>query len=231
MNFCCFDIETKSRDGAETLIPTPIADGRLTDPFKMAADVAKKYAALVDKLALDENGNAIVCIGIQTELMHEPAVFAVNNAIDERGILNLFWDSARGRTLVGYCSRTFDLRTIIQRSRYLQVDMRLNWRDLLAPYGRSRHHIDLFDELTMDSGRGNDGVIPRKLDTFCQTFAVDAPLDETRGSDVAALLKAGDLAAVVKHCESDVRKTVALAIRLGIIPAQTIAQPDAEMAF
>jgi hypothetical protein len=212
----CFDIETSGRTDVAHLIPEPEADKRLSDPVKIAADIERKRSALIERLPLDENGNRIVFMGYQTDMHDAPAVMGGENA-DERHMLENFWQYANGRTLIGYYSRLFDLRTIIQRSRILHVK-HPNWRDLTAPYGRSKRHIDLFDEATMDATR-SDGVIPRRLGSFCHTFGVDVPSDETDGALVAELLKAGNYEAVRKHCEIDVIKTVALARRLGIIPA------------
>lgn len=216
MNWIAFDIETAAReDDVSPLIPDPSPDGRLTDPVKMVADVAKKRKALLEKLPLDENGNTIVCLGYQLECWDAPEVLSI--PAGERFMIESFLAQAKGRTLIGYCSRLFDLRTIIQRSRYLGIP-HPPWRDLLAPYGRAKRHIDLFDELTLDGGR-NDGVVPKRLGTFCTGFGLDVPHDDSDGSQVAALLRAGDIAAVRRHCEIDVMKTVALARRLGIIQA------------
>jgi hypothetical protein len=215
MRWCCFDIETAARTDVAHLIPEPEADKRLSDPVKIAADLDRKRSALADRLPLDENGNQIVCIGIQTESMPAPIVLLAAET-GERLVLVGLWEWAKGRTLIGYYSRLFDLRTVVQRSRILQVP-HPHWRDLMAPYGRSKRHVDLFDEASMDSTR-SDGVIPKRLGTYCATFGLDVPSDPSDGSQVAALLKAGDIDAVRKHCEIDVIKTVALARRLGVIP-------------
>lgn len=216
MQFICFDIETAGREAdVSPFIPDPSPDGRLTDPVKVVADVAKKRKALIEKLPLDENGNTVVCLGYQLESWDSPEVLSI--PADERFMLETFWQAAKGRTLIGYYSRQFDLRTIIQRSRYLGV-AHPSWRDLMAPYGRAKRHVDLFDELTLDGGR-SDGVVPKRLGTFCKGFGLDVPADETDGSQVAALLQAGNLEAVRQHCAIDVVKTVALARRLGVIPA------------
>lgn len=233
LGWMAFDIETMARADVEHLIQAPDIDlapepdKRLTDPVKIIADVEKKRTANIAKaaqkraddlarLALDVNGCAIAAIGMLTEALDRPAVIALPE--DERFMLETFWARAKGRTLVGYYSRQFDLPVIIQRSRYLGV-AHPTWRDLTAPYGRASRCVDLFDELTFDSAR-HDGVIPRNIGTFCELFGLGVPKDDTTGADVAALIAAGDYAAVRKHCEVDVVKTFALAQRLGVIRLQ-----------
>jgi predicted PolB exonuclease-like 3'-5' exonuclease len=128
-----------------------------------------------------------------------------------------FWSRAKSRRLVGYYSRMFDLPVLLQRSRMHGIAIP-DWRNLLAPYGRARGHVDLFDELSFD-GKRDDGVIPRRLLTYCKLFGIDVPEDDSKGSDIATLVKAGDYDAIRQHCSRDVERTVALARRLGVIPA------------
>jgi predicted PolB exonuclease-like 3'-5' exonuclease len=210
-----FDIETAGREDVSGYIPEPQADKRLSDPVKVKADLEKKRAESVDRLPLDPNGCRIVSVGWQVEGWDSPEV--LSEPAGEQFMLETFWKHAKGRRLVGYYSRLFDLPVILQRSRLLGVSIP-DWRNLLAPYGRARGHVDLFDELTFDNGRA-DGVIPRKLTTFCKQFGIDIPEDDSAGSDMAALVKAGDWEAIRQHCSRDVERTVALARRLGIVPA------------
>jgi predicted PolB exonuclease-like 3'-5' exonuclease len=233
VKWIAFDIETSGRDDVAHLLPEPEADKRLSDPVKVAADLEKKRAVQSSGLSLDANGCSVAAIGWQIESATGPTVLVASPNELEAYMLEAFWLSAKGRTLIGYRSRTFDLPILIQRSRYLGVSVPGSWRDLLAPYGRAKRHIDLFDELTFDNSR-QDGVIPRRLGTFCKLFNLDVPHDDTSGADVAALLKAENYEAVRKHCEIDVIKTVALAQRLGVVPnmAAVSVQPmQVESAF
>jgi predicted PolB exonuclease-like 3'-5' exonuclease len=137
--------------------------------------------------------------------------------VAEFTMLSEFWRWAKGRRLVGYYSRMFDLPVLLQRSRMHGIAIP-DWRNLLAPYGRARGHVDLFDELSFD-GKRDDGVIPRRLLTFSKLFGIDVPDDDSKGSDIATLVKAGDYDAIRRHCSRDVERTVALARKLGVIPA------------
>jgi hypothetical protein len=215
VRWMAFDIETAGRGDVSELIPEPQADKRLTDPAKVKADLEKKQAEAVSRLSLDPNGCDIVAIGWQIEGWDAPETLSV--PADQAFMLQTFWKHAKGRRLVGFYSRQFDLPVILQRSRYLGIQIP-DWRSLLAPYGRARGHVDVFDELTFDNSRA-DGVVPRKLTTFCKQFGVDISEDDCDGSDIAALVAAGDWEAVRQHCARDVERTVALARRLGIVPA------------
>lgn len=214
MAWIAFDIETHGRDDVADLIPMPSPDGRLTDPVKKAADVERKRAEQLAKLAVDANGCTVVAIGYQTSEMDEPETVSI--PAQEDFMVRRFFAEAKGRTLVGYCSRRFDLLVLFQRARFLNISSGLRWRDVLQPYGRSRGHIDLYDELTFDGGR-DDSVVPRKLTTFCKLFGLDIPDDDAKGGDIAALVKAGDYEAIREHCKRDVMRTVGLASRLGLI--------------
>jgi hypothetical protein len=163
-HYICFDLETAAREDVSQYIPEPEADKRLTDPGKIAADLSKKREASISRLSLDMNGCVIVAIGYQTELMDAPKVLLG----DERAMLGALWAAAKGRTIIGYRSRTFE--------------------------------------------------IPRKLTTFCGLFDLDIPSDDSKGSDIAALVKAGDWGAIEQHCSRDVQRTMGIARSLGIVP-------------
>jgi hypothetical protein len=221
------DIETVDRDDVHGLIPEPEPDKRLSDPAKVAADLERKRAELIRKLSLDMNGCRIVALGWQTERDAEPVVYTPSETLPEGAMIwGGFWQAAKGRTLIGFRSRTFDLPVILQRSRLLGVPIP-SWRDLLAPFGRSKRHVDLYDELTFD-GIQKDYVIRRSLQIHGvpQLFDTGIPKDDHDGKDIAALVAAGDYAAVMQHCSRDVQRTVALARRLGIIPAAAKSQPE-----
>jgi hypothetical protein len=218
-----FDLETDKRDEAITLVPEPEVDKRLSDPAKIAADLERKRAESIRRLSLDMNGCRIVALGYQDETITEPSVM-IEDGYQERSMLANFWQWSKGHTLIGFRSRTFDLPIILQRSRLLGVPVP-PWRDLLAPYGRSKRHIDLYDEATFD-GIQRDNVIPRRLQTHGEPamFNTGIPHDDCDGADIAALVAAGDYVSIGLHCTRDVARTVALARALRIIPAAQAAE-------
>jgi uncharacterized protein YprB with RNaseH-like and TPR domain len=219
-HWICIDIETCPRDDADRWLGAITPDGRLTDPVKIEADLAKKQAAQREKCALDWNCSRIVVLGYQTEEMAEPKVL---NCVDtpEEHMLNMAWfnRSERTRTIVSFNGIRFDVPTLVQRSRYLGVQ---------APHLSLRkwdnaHIRDLYMELTFDDAPCAH-VMERSLDNFSRQFGIDIE-DDVDGADVPKLWAAGDYDRVVEHCRLDIKKTVALARAIGaILPAAEVAE-------
>ena len=215
----CFDLECVGREDVETFIPAPEAAKNLKDPEKIAADLAQKAQEQREKLSLDWNLNRIVAMGWQTEDESEPAITLAGVEFSERAILGAFWREARGRRLIGFRARTFDVPVLIQRSRLLGVPHRsVN----LARFGRG-DVTDLSDLLTFDD-QPCTYVMRRTLTNFCRLFGVETPEDPVEGKDIAELVKSGDWEAVRNHVRVDVLKTVGLARRLGVVPQVEIAE-------
>jgi hypothetical protein len=196
--------------------------GNLKDPAKIAeslaqrkADATAEHAAKLTRAALDWNLSRIVAIGwsIGAEIIVMPCA----DEFEERGALEAFWKDAKGRELLGFACRTFDAPTLIQRSRLLKVEHRpLN----LARYGKGSI-IDLREILTFDDAR-YEAIMPRSLKMFAKRF--DIPVDDAvSGSDVPALIAAGEWEAVIGHVTSDVRLTMALARRIGVLEPETVS--------
>jgi hypothetical protein len=216
--FLAFDLETYRREDVAHLIPEPEAAKNLRDPEKIEADLARKRQELHANLSLDPNGCRIVALGYQSESMLEPEVIVIQDVQQEPLALKPFWQMTTDRRLVGFRSRSFDLPVLFQRSRYGRVStMPRDWRAWLAPYGRTRLHVDLHDEATFDGIR-SESSIPRSLTSFCSLFGVDVPTDDGQGCDMAALVEAEDWEAVRLHCYRDVQRTVGLARALDVIP-------------
>ncbi len=127
----------------------------------------------------------------------------------ELSALTSFWKAAARGRLFGFCARTFDVPTLIQRSRYLEVPHPLI---SLARYGKG-DVIDLRDVLMFDNARCG-AVMPRSLSAFCRRFGIDVE-DALTGADIAAV-REGRWADVVSHVRADVLKTARLAARLGL---------------
>ena len=126
------------------------------------------------------------------------------------------WKDAKGREILGFAARTFDVPTLIQRSRLLGVEHRaIN----LARYGKG-HVIDLREILTFDDAR-YEAIMPRSLKMFCKRFGIPCD-DGVNGADVPALIQDGNWDAVISHVTSDVRLTMALARRIGVLEAEQV---------
>jgi predicted PolB exonuclease-like 3'-5' exonuclease len=205
------DIETTALPNAADYLEPIVAAKNLKDPEKVAADIAQRTAERESKLGLDWNVGRIVALGwwTRTAATFLPCL----NEEAERRAIEAFWDASEHRTIVGFCCKTFDLRYLIQRSRYLDI----RYPDLdLGRYGRKSAIVDLYQELTFNEGTYDQGAMKRTLKAFCRRFGIPVN-DLIDGKDVPALVEAGDWEAVVAHLQADVEATVALAQRLGVV--------------
>jgi hypothetical protein len=216
-----FDIETYALDDAATHVEPPDlgtcrAPSNWKDPEKIAADVERQrreleaeYQAKLERCALDWNLNRIVALGYWLEGDAEIQVQTFPTEAAERDALDAFWIVAKGKRLVGFYARSFDVPTLIQRSRYLSVP---HPSISLARFDRG-DVIDLRDILTFDDAR-YDAIMPRSLTAFCRRFGIDVA-DPLTGADIAEAVKLGRWGDVASHVRADVLKTKLLAERLG----------------
>lgn len=225
MSSIIVDIETYAHELATEFIPPPDLDaieprGGLKDPVKIAASIAEKKAEALDayqtalsRAALDWNVSRIVALGWQL-IGCEPVCRLCHDEDEERDALVAFWRASSQQQLIGFCARTFDLPTLIQRSRLLGISPN---HVSLGRYGRG-DVIDLFDMLTFDDPRRSAAVMPQNLKAFARRFGIPY-LDPCVGKDVAGMVKDGDWEGVRAHCLSDIDITRALAIKLRVIRA------------
>jgi hypothetical protein len=188
----------------------------LKDPLKISEDIAKRrheaaaaYEESLSRAALDWNLSRIVALA-----WFDGDVTTVKPCPDEeteRAALVEFWRTLGNRALVGFAARTFDAPTLIQRSRLLNV---VHQEVNLARFGRGSV-IDIRDVLTFDDAR-YEAVMPRSLKTFCRRFGiqVDDPID---GKQIPQLVAEGNWDAVMAHITSDVKLTVQLGQRIGVL--------------
>jgi hypothetical protein len=223
--FTIVDLETSAHPDAALYIVPPDLDAikapsNYKDEAKIAEYIAKaqreaqaEYEAKVDRCALDWNLSRIVALGLHNVGDSGPQVLVCKNEKDEKAALAAFWLASRGRRLVGFCSRTFDLPTLIQRSRYLGV----RHPDLsLAKFGRG-DVTDLREILTFDDAR-YEAIMSRSLDAFCKRFGI-VVTDDWTGADVPTLIKEGNWQGVEAHCRADLERTRLLAERVGVLQA------------
>jgi hypothetical protein len=211
------DIETCGLPNAADYLEPVVPDARLKDPEKIKADIADKEQARLQKLALDWNVGRVAAIGWWTERggLQTRATWDENF---EASALMEFWAAAKQRTIVGFNIKGFDLRFLIQRSRYLGVTYPI--LDL-GKYSR-KGIVDLYLDLTFNDGTYDQGAMRRTLHAFCRRFGIHVN-DSLKGSDVPALVEAGEWDQVLAHVTSDVQLTVALAQRLGVVKASEVA--------
>lgn len=216
MSLLFVDLETIAHPCASEFVDAPdlsviTAAKNLKDQAKIEEDIRKRqreateeYETKLSRASLDFNVNRIVAAGWALDA-DEPTVRLCADEEDERAMLKDFWRDLRVPQLAGFCARTFDAPTLIQRSRLLGVSYpNVN----LARFGRG-DVVDLRDILTFDDMR-YEAVMPRSLKAFCRRFGIPVS-DPVDGKDVSQLITEGNWEAVADHCRSDVKLTQALA--------------------
>lgn len=211
-----FDIETAGLPNAADFLEPVQPDKRLTDPVKIAADIAAKTAEREAKCSLDWNVGRIVAMGWWTEKAGTTAMICEDEQA-EAFALDTFWKIARQRTLVGFAIKQFDLRFMVQRSRLLEVPYPM--LDF-GKYSRKGIH-DLYLDLTFNDGTYDQGAMRRTLKAFAKRFGIPVN-DAINGADVPALVAAGEWDQVIAHVTSDVEITLALARKLGAVSASAM---------
>lgn len=222
MSYIICDIETIGHPRAAEFVPMPDLSGiaaakNLKDPAKIAENLKERrdaaqaeYQAQLDRAALDWNLSRIVAIGWQIDDGDIESV-TCQDEDEEAAAIQRFWSMASSRTLIGFCSRTFDAPTLIQRSRLLGLK---HQPISIGRYGRG-NVVDLRDVLTFEDAR-YEAIMPRSLKAFAKRFGIPVD-DQVDGKHIAELVKVGDWEAVRAHVESDVRLTAQLAARLGYL--------------
>jgi hypothetical protein len=224
------DIETCAHGcAAEYLEPLNLDGikpaGNLKDPIKIELDIAKRkadaiaeYGEKLSRAALDWNLSRIVALAWSTDGGETIVVKPCANEAEEAMALLAFWKDAEHRQIMGFAARTFDVPTLIQRSRLLDIKHRMV---NLARFGKGSV-IDLREILTFDDAR-YEAIMPRSLKMFCKRFGleVDDPID---GKDIAQLMAEGNWDGIISHVTSDVRLTAKLAQRIGVlqVPAKAV---------
>jgi hypothetical protein len=205
------DIETCGLPNAADFLEPVQAAKNLKDPEKIKADIESRTAERLERLALDWNVGRIAAVAWWTEQTGTD-VRLCRDEDDEAAALTDFWEASRHRTLVGFNLKGFDLRFMVQRSRYLRVP-----HPILDFSKYSRKGVtDLFIDLTFGDGTYDQGAMRRTLKAFCKRFGIACD-DAINGSEIPALVAAGQWDQVAAHAKADVELTVALAHRLGVI--------------
>lgn len=208
------DVETAGLPNAADFLEPVTPDSRLKDPEKIKADITEKEQARLQKVALDWNVGRIAALAWWTEASGVK-VHTCDSDAEEEAILRTFWLESKHRTIVGFNVKGFDLRFMVQRSRYLGITYpQLDF----SKYSR-KGIVDLYLDLTFGDGTYDSGCMRRTLKQFCKRFGIPIN-DEIDGKDIPALVAAGEWEKVAAHVTADVVSTVALARRLGVIQAQ-----------
>jgi hypothetical protein len=218
--FCLLDLECVAAPDAEQWLSPAEPDKRLTDPTKIAADIAKKRAEQIARAALDADLCMIVCFAWQTESDREPQTILAEDTTAETRALNHIWGIVSlTRPMAGYGLIWYDLGVLVRRSQLLGV-LVPSW---VYKQGKYRHEgvIELSDYLTLngviDQQRG------RGLDYHCRRLGIQVE-DAITGKDIGALWAEGRIEQIRQHCRSDLVRIRGLAERLGVIQPALVEQ-------
>jgi len=210
------DLETVGLPNAADFLEPVQAAKNLRDPEKIRADIEQRTIERDAKVALDWNVGRIACLGWWTE-EHGTVVLPCQDEAHEGAAIGLFWQESKHRTIVGFNIAGFDLRYLIQRSRYLGLQYpRLD----LGKYAK-QGVTDLFLDLTFRDGHYDSGAMRRTLKAFARRFGIPVT-DDIDGKDIEALIAAAEWDQVTAHCRSDVELTVALARKLGVVQPEAV---------
>ena len=199
-------------------------DSRLKDPEK----IAEAKAAALAKVAVDIDLLRVVAVGAYASDLG--ALVWTAGEMDEAAMLTAAWAQYTrvvidaGGAFVTHNGIGFDVPALIRRSQYLGIDYP---RGLDLNKYRPGAHIDLQNELSFN------GAKPfRSLSFYCRRFGIAADIpDDSSGADMGAMVEAGDWGGVHAHCLADIRRTQALAQRLGYLCAPVPAHAGDEVAF
>lgn len=199
-----FDIETAPIEGAAEYVEDVQAPANYKDPEKIAAYVAEKRADAVASCGLDVDLCRVVAIGYQVE--GDAPVALTAEDLSEAAMLRAFWTVAERRHVVGFNVLNFDLPVLIRRAQYLGEPV----PELQIDKFKHPRVTDLQMVLSFNGVKRL-----RSLSFYVKRFGLDVPADPIDGSEIAALVAAGQWAAVRHHVATDIVKTAALAARLG----------------
>jgi predicted PolB exonuclease-like 3'-5' exonuclease len=208
-----FDIETAPLTDAAVYIEPADAPANYKDPVKIAAAIAEKNAEALSKCGLDVDLCRVVAIGWQREDEDAPKADMARDDENEAQILADFWRTVGDRHIVGFNCLAFDLPVLLRRSLYLGV------RAPRLQIDRFKHpHVtDLSDELSY-GGK----LRLRSLSFYCKRFGISVP-DTMTGADIGQAVAEGRWDDVRAHVVADIKKTAALANKLGFFSQPALA--------
>ena len=212
MRVVYLDTESAPLPDAEAMLPEFTYNKGTKDEGLRQEQIAEKRATALAKAALDPDLCRIVALGSWWDYEPEPALVLCHDESQEAAALAEFWETYRtirhehpytvivGSNLLGH-----DLPIMVRRSLYLRVEVPMLER------GKYRHRdvIDLKSLLCDD-----EWLAWRSLDYYVRRFGCDVPHDPIDGSQIPALVAAGDWLAVHNHLRIDLLKVRALAQRV-----------------
>jgi len=174
-------------------VPTEFAPA----PFHRVVAVAMVYWNGADEVELES-----LVLGGATRLGAPLA--------DESALLTAFWRIGRGKQLLSYNGKRFDLPVLLYRSLPYPLDCGWYLEEKKPAYEQYRHpqslrQLDVFEQLS-------GGLSPGRLGDLLQTVGLPGK-QGTAGKDVEDLWSQRALGAIGDYCLSDAAQTFLLALR------------------
>jgi predicted PolB exonuclease-like 3'-5' exonuclease len=207
------DLETVGIDTASDYLEPIEAPSNYKNPEAIEKYIKDATAKALDRCALDVDLCRIVALGHGEADWNSDHVIICRDEETEAAALESLAKQITNvagvvQTLISFNGFGYDLPVLMRRAQYLGVTFPLLNLDR---YRTS--HIDLMQKLTF-----NGAIKAHSLKFYCSRFGLPVE-DNIDGSQIAALVKAGDWAAVESHCRSDLKLTRFLAQKLRLIPA------------
>lgn len=199
------DIETVASPEVASILDPVKAPAHYKDPFKIKMYEIDKLSERIATASLEPDLCEVVAVGCDVGYGEPEAMTRAD--MDEKELLEFFWERVGNRPVVGFNILAFDLPVIIRRSQLLNIPCPvMNLDRYRTP------HVDLLQRLSF-----NGAITYRSLKFYTRRFALDVPDDPYVGADMARLVAEGDWEAIRAHVLTDVAATKALAMRLGFL--------------
>ena len=201
MNILAIDIETMPNPDMISKLPEVVADSRLKDEEKIKADIEKKKAEQIEKMALSPLYGKIACIGYYGEEKKEV------HLADEKEMIEHLVSIWNDHLFVTWNGKAFDFEFIIKRGIILGVCKLSSLERFTSKY-RNENHIDLMEKWC---GSGKFA----KLNEVASILIGDQK-EEFDVKEIPELIKTTTGKELIKrYCLQDCKLTYELAKKMG----------------
>jgi hypothetical protein len=198
-------IPTQDESIQKHILDNVTADGRLKDPEKIKADIAKKSDEAVDKTGLSGLFGTVLCVGLAVD---DSPVKTLYNTTGEDNLLAdvralicppvpMIDEPYCSSTLIGHNSVGFDVPFLSQR-------MMINGMKPLFPNGVKPWDMNVEDTMLLFACGSKNYY---SLDDLCLAFGVKSPKGDMDGSKVYEYYQAGRHSEIQDYCRDDVQAT------------------------
>jgi hypothetical protein len=203
-----FDIETIANPAIIPLLPPVEAKGNLTDPVKIAADIAEKKQKQTETLGLDKTTCLICCVTTLDVDEGEPQSIILNpDTLDEKALLEEFWEVVHPYSkFVTFNGNGFDVPVLTFRSMINRVQPSVQ---ISTQKYRISNHIDVRAIL------GNwDTHAKGTLDFYSKIILGESKADDVDGSFVQAMFDVGAYDEIKAYNQAECQSLKAIYERL-----------------